>query len=136
VTHVSTGAGLTGQHLVLFRAEGSHRLPATRLSPGDTVCVRACDSQGEVAASTPCLQASVHNLGEDGRSITVAFRSRRGGEPAFSRFPGKFARIDRIQALADAVTYEVMRSVRTLVFLSFLAPLDCRIFLLFSVFFL
>ncbi|ONM54105.1 P-loop containing nucleoside triphosphate hydrolase superfamily protein [Zea mays] len=33
---ISSSTGLTGQHLVLFRAEGSHRLPATRLSPGDT----------------------------------------------------------------------------------------------------
>lgn len=105
---IRSSSGLTGQHLVLFRAEGSHRLPATRLSPGDMVCVRACDSQGELAASTPCLQASVHNLGEDGRSITVAFRSRSSIQAvsAFSKFPGNFARIDRIQALADAVTYE------------------------------
>lgn len=105
---ISSSTGLTGEHLVLFRAEGSHRLPATRLSPGDMVCVRACDSQGELAASTPCLQASVHNLGEDGRSITVAFRSRSSIQAvsAFSKFPGNFARIDRIQALADAVTYE------------------------------
>jgi len=107
MTHVSISAGLTGQHLVLFRVEGSHKLPPTRLSPGDMVCVRTCNSQGEVA-STPCMEAFVHNLGEDGCSITVALKSRRG-DPTFSKFLGKIARIDRIQALADAVTYEVMQ---------------------------
>lgn len=107
MTHVSIGAGLTGQHLVLFRVEGSHKLPPTRLSPGDMVCVRICNSQGEVATSTSCMEAFVHNLGEDGCSITVAFKSCRN-DPTFSKFSGKIVRIDRIQALADAVTYEVL----------------------------
>ena len=103
MTHVSISAGLTGQHLVLFRVEGSHKLPPTRLSPGDMVCVRACNSQGEVATSTSCMQAFVPNLGEYGCSITVALKSRRG-DPTFSKFLGKIARIDRLQALADTHT--------------------------------
>lgn len=107
MTHVSIGAGLTGQHLVLFRVEGSQKLPPTRLSPGDMVCVRTCNSQGEVA-TTSCMEAFVHNLGEDGCSIIVALKSRRS-DPTFSKFLGKIARIDRIQALADAVTYEVLQ---------------------------
>jgi hypothetical protein len=54
------------------------------------------------------MEAFVHNLGEDGCSITVALKSRRS-DPTFSKFLGKIARIDRIQALADAVTYEVLQ---------------------------
>ncbi|XP_062193335.1 uncharacterized protein LOC133896746 isoform X2 [Phragmites australis] len=100
---ISSATGLTGLHLVLFRVEGSHKLPPTRLSPGDLVCVRTCNSRGEVATS--CVQGFVHNLGEDGCSITVALKSRRG-DPTLSKFFGKSVRIDRIQALADALTYE------------------------------
>ncbi|GJN36524.1 hypothetical protein PR202_gb25389 [Eleusine coracana subsp. coracana] len=100
---ISSSTGLTGQHLVLFRVEGSHKLPPTRLSPGDMVCVRPCNSRGE--AATSCMQGFVHSLGDDGCSITVALKSRRG-DPSFSRLFEKSVRIDRIQALADAVTYE------------------------------
>ncbi|GJN07571.1 hypothetical protein PR202_ga25472 [Eleusine coracana subsp. coracana] len=100
---ISSSTGLTGQHLVLFRVEGSHKLPPTRLSPGDMVCVRPCNSQGE--AATSCMQGFVHSLGDDGCSITVALKSRRG-DPSFSRLFEKSVRIDRIQALADTVTYE------------------------------
>ncbi|OEL19929.1 DNA-binding protein SMUBP-2 [Dichanthelium oligosanthes] len=100
---ISSSIGLTGLHLVLFRVEGRHKLPPTRLSPGDMVCVRTCNSQGEVATS--CMQGFVHNLGDDDCSITVALKSRRG-DPTFSKFFGKSVRIDRIQALADALTYE------------------------------
>ncbi|TVU10866.1 hypothetical protein EJB05_44419 [Eragrostis curvula] len=100
---ISCSTGLTGNHLVLFRVEGSHKLPPSRLSPGDMVCVRTCNSLGEVATS--CMQGFVNNLGDDGCSVTVAFKSRRG-DPTFSKFFGKSVRIDRIQALADAVTYE------------------------------
>lgn len=102
--HIFLVAGLTGLHLVLFRVEGSHKLPPTRLSPGDMVCVRTCNSRGGVATS--CMQGFVHNLGEDNCSITVALKSRRG-DPTFSKLFGKSVRIDRIQALADALTYEV-----------------------------
>ncbi|XP_071929204.1 DNA polymerase alpha-associated DNA helicase A-like isoform X2 [Coffea arabica] len=100
---VSTSTGLGGMHLVLFRAEGNHRLPPTTLSPGDMVCVRTCDSRG--AGATSCMQGFVNNLGEDGCSITVALESRYG-DPTFSKLFGKSIRIDRIQGLADAVTYE------------------------------
>ncbi|KAL3521778.1 hypothetical protein ACH5RR_019927 [Cinchona calisaya] len=100
---VSTSTGLGGMHLVLFRAEGNHRLPPTTLSPGDMVCVRTCDSRG--AGATSCMQGFVHNLGEDGCSISVALESRYG-DPTFSKLFGKTIRIDRIQGLADAVTYE------------------------------
>ncbi|CAL5090272.1 unnamed protein product [Urochloa decumbens] len=100
---ISSSTGLSGLHLVLFRVEENHKLPPTRLSPGDMVCVRTCNSRGEVATS--CMQGFVHNLGEDDCSITVALNSRRG-DPTFSKLFGKSVRIDRIQALADAVTYE------------------------------
>lgn len=103
--HIFLGAGLSGLHLVLFRVEGNHKLPPTSLSPGDMVCLRPCNTRGEVATS--CMQGFVHNLGEDDCSITVALNSRRG-DPTFSKLFGKSVRIDRIQALADAVTYEVM----------------------------
>ncbi|EOY10297.1 P-loop containing nucleoside triphosphate hydrolases superfamily protein isoform 3 [Theobroma cacao] len=98
---VSTSTG--GMHLVLFRVEGNHRLPPTTLSPGDMVCVRICDSRG--AGATSCMQGFVDNLGEDGCSISVALESRHG-DPTFSKFFGKNVRIDRIQGLADALTYE------------------------------
>ncbi|KAL6596873.1 hypothetical protein ACP70R_047007 [Stipagrostis hirtigluma subsp. patula] len=100
---ISSSTGLRGQHLVLFRVEGSHKLPPTSLSPGDMVCVRTCNSHGEVATS--CMQGIIHNLGDDGRSITVALKSRHG-DPTFSKLFRKSVRIDRIQALADALTYE------------------------------
>ncbi|XP_007029793.2 PREDICTED: DNA-binding protein SMUBP-2 [Theobroma cacao] len=100
---VSTSTGLGGMHLVLFRVEGNHRLPPTTLSPGDMVCVRICDSRG--AGATSCMQGFVDNLGEDGCSISVALESRHG-DPTFSKFFGKNVRIDRIQGLADALTYE------------------------------
>ncbi|KAJ1283557.1 hypothetical protein BS78_03G137600 [Paspalum vaginatum] len=100
---VSSSTGLMGQHLALFRVEGSHKLPPSSLSPGDMVCVRTCNSQGEV--STSFMQGVVYNLGEDGCSITVALKSRHG-DPIFSIFFGKSVRIDRIHVLADALTYE------------------------------
>lgn len=96
--------GLGGLHLVLFRVEGSHRLPPTTLSPGDMVCVRTCDKRG--AGATSCLQGFIHSLGEDGCSISVALESRHG-DPTFSKLFGKNIRIDRIQGLADALTFEV-----------------------------
>lgn len=99
---MSTGLG--GMHLVLFRVEGNHRLPPTTLSPGDMVCVRVCDSRG--ACATSCIQGFVHNLGEDGCTISVALESRHG-DPTFSKLFGKSVRIDRIQGLADTLTYEV-----------------------------
>ncbi|CAN6181687.1 unnamed protein product [Urochloa humidicola] len=85
---ISSSTGLSGLHLVLFRVEGSHKLPPTTLSPGDMVCVRTCNG-----------------CGEDDCSITVALNSRRG-DPTFSKLFGKSVRIDRMQALADAATYE------------------------------
>ncbi|KAK2638511.1 hypothetical protein Ddye_026306 [Dipteronia dyeriana] len=100
---VSTSTGLGGMHLVLFRVEGNHRLPPTTLSPGDMVCVRICDSRG--AGATSCMQGFVHNLGEDGCSISVALESRHG-DPTFSKLFGKTVRIDRIQGLADTLTFE------------------------------
>ncbi|OMO56477.1 hypothetical protein COLO4_35630 [Corchorus olitorius] len=100
---VSTSTGLGGMHLVLFRVEGNHRLPPTTLSPGDMVCVRICDNRG--AGATACMQGFVDNLGEDGCSISVALESRHG-DPTFSKLFGKTVRIDRIQGLADALTYE------------------------------
>ncbi|XVF30606.1 hypothetical protein REPUB_Repub16aG0072900 [Reevesia pubescens] len=100
---VSASTGLGGMHLVLFRAEGNHRLPPTTLSPGDMVCVRICDSRGAVATS--CMQGFVDNLGDDGCSISVALESRHG-DPTFSKLVGKSVRVDRIQGLADALTYE------------------------------
>lgn len=100
---VSTSRGLGGMHLVLFRVEGNHRLPPTTLSPGDMVCVRICDSRG--ACATSCIQGFVHNLGEDGCTISVALESRHG-DPTFSKLFGKSVRIDRIQGLADTLTYE------------------------------
>lgn len=100
---ISSSNGLGGLRLVLFRVEGTHKLPPSTLSPGNMVCVRTCNNRGEVGAS--CMQGFVHNLGEDGFSITVAFKSR-GGDPTFSKFSGKSVRIDRIQALADGLTYE------------------------------
>ncbi|KAJ0438136.1 putative hydrolase [Helianthus annuus] len=101
---VSTYTGLGGMHLVLFKVEGNHRLPPTTLSPGDMVCVRTCDSRGAAGAISG-MQGFVNNLGEDGCSITVALESRHG-DPTFSKLFGKSVRIDRIQGLADAVTYE------------------------------
>ncbi|KAL6912269.1 hypothetical protein ACP4OV_001074 [Aristida adscensionis] len=100
---ISSSTGLGGLHLVLFRVEGGHKLPPTTLSPGDMVCVRTCNNRGEGATS--CKQGFVYNLGEDGCSITVALESRHG-DPTFSRLFGKSVRIDRIQGLADALTYE------------------------------
>lgn len=100
----STSTGLGGMHLVLFRVEGNHRLPPTTLSPGEMVCVRSCDSRG--AGGTSCMQGFVHNLGEDGCSISIALESRHG-DPTFSKLFGKSVRIDRIQGLADVLTYEV-----------------------------
>lgn len=100
---ISSSIGLGGMHLVLFRVEGNHRLPPTTLSPGDMVCVRTCNSRG--AGATSCMQGFVNNLGEDGCSITVALESRHG-DPTFSKLFGKSVRIDRIQGLADALTYE------------------------------
>jgi hypothetical protein len=99
-------AGLGGLRLVLFRLEGTHKLPPSTLSPGDMVSVRTCNNQGEVG--TYCVQGFIHNLGEDGCSITVSLKSRPG-DPTFSKFSGKSVRIDRIQALADGLTYEVMQ---------------------------
>ncbi|KAI3473844.1 hypothetical protein Pfo_028025 [Paulownia fortunei] len=83
--------------------EGNHRLPPTNLSPGDMVCVRICDSRG--AGATSCMQGFVNHLGDDGCSISVALESRHG-DPTFSKLFGKNIRIDRIQGLADALTYE------------------------------
>lgn len=103
---LSLHVGLGGLHLVLFRIEGEHKLPPTTLSPGDMVCVRTCNSRGEGATS--CMQGFLYNLGEDGCSITVALESRHG-DPTFSRLFGKSVRIDRIQGLADALTYEVFK---------------------------
>ncbi|KAG6510548.1 hypothetical protein ZIOFF_028573 [Zingiber officinale] len=100
---ISSSTGLGGMHLVLFKVEGNHRLPPTTLSPGDTVCVRTCNHRGEGATS--CMQGFVNNLGEDGCSITLALESRHG-DPTFSKLFGKNVRIDRIQGLADALTYE------------------------------
>ncbi|XP_020690842.2 DNA-binding protein SMUBP-2 isoform X2 [Dendrobium catenatum] len=100
---ISSSTGLGGMHLVLFRVEGSNRLPPTTLSPGDMVCVRTCNSRG--AGATSCMQGFVNNLGEDGCSITVALESRHG-DPTFSKLFGKSVRIDRIHGLADALTYE------------------------------
>ncbi|KAK7279316.1 hypothetical protein RJT34_24364 [Clitoria ternatea] len=100
---ISTFTGLGGMHLVLFKVEGNHRLPPTTLSPGDMVCVRTCDSRG--AITTSCLQGFVNSLGDDGYSITVALESRHG-DPTFSKLFGKSVRIDRIQGLADTLTYE------------------------------
>lgn len=99
--------GLGGMHLVSFKIEGNHRLPPTTLSPGDMVCVRTCDSKGTV--TTSCIQGVVNNLGDDGYSITVALESRHG-DPTFSKLFGKNVRIDRIQGLADTLTYEVLNS--------------------------
>lgn len=101
---VSTFTGLGGMHLVLFRAEGNHRLPPTTLSPGDMVCVRTYDSMGAGATSS-CMQGFVNTLGEDGCSISVALESRPG-DPTFSKLFGKTVRIDRIYGLADTLTYE------------------------------
>ncbi|XP_065852325.1 uncharacterized protein [Euphorbia lathyris] len=103
LTAVSTSTGLGGMHLVLFRVERNHRLPPTTLSPGDMVCVRICDSRG--AGATSCMQGFVHNLGEDGCSISVALESRHG-DPMFSKLFAKTVRIDRIHGLADTLTYE------------------------------
>ncbi|CAN4089350.1 unnamed protein product [Withania somnifera] len=103
LTAVSTSIGLGGMHLVLFKLEGNHKLPPTNLSPGDTVCVRICDSRG--AGATSCIQGFVHNLGEDERSISLALESLQG-DTTFSKLFGKNVRIDRIQGLADALTYE------------------------------
>lgn len=90
---------------MLFKVEGNHRLPPTTLSPGDMVCVRTCDNRG--AVTTSCLQGFVNNLGDDGCSISVALESRHG-DPTFSKLFGKSVRIDRIQGLADTLTYEVL----------------------------
>lgn len=109
---ISTSTGLGGLRLVLFRVEGTHKLPPSTLSPGDMVCVRTCNNQGEVGTS--CVQGFIHNLGEDGCSITVSLKSRPG-DPTFSKFSGKSVRIDRIQALADGLTYE--RNCETLILL-------------------
>ncbi|KAM3247485.1 DNA-binding protein SMUBP-2 [Capsicum annuum] len=103
LTAVSTSIGLGGMHLVLFKLEGNHRLPPANLSPGDMVCVRICDSRG--AGATSCMQGFVHNLGEDGCSISLALESLQG-DTTFSKLFGKNVRIDRIQGLADALTYE------------------------------
>ncbi|CAL1361907.1 unnamed protein product [Linum trigynum] len=100
---VSSSVGLGAMNLVLFRTDGNHLLPPTNLTPGDMVCVRTCDSRG--AVETSCLQGFIHNLGEDGCSISVALESRHG-DATFSKLSGKSVRIDRIQGLADALTYE------------------------------
>ncbi|CAN6487099.1 unnamed protein product [Victoria cruziana] len=100
---VSSSIGLGGMHLVLFQVDGNNRLPPTTLSPGDMVCVRVCDNRG--AGATSCMQGFVNSLGEDGCSITVALESRHG-DPTFSKLFGKNVRLDRIQGLADALTYE------------------------------
>ncbi|KAK7345951.1 hypothetical protein VNO77_16567 [Canavalia gladiata] len=100
---ISTSTGLGGMHLVLFKVEGNHRLPPTTLSPGDMVCLRTCDSRG--AITTSCMQGFVNSFGDDGYSITVALESRHG-DPTFSKLFGKSVRIDRIQGLADTLTYE------------------------------
>ncbi|KAL6839015.1 hypothetical protein ACP4OV_031175 [Aristida adscensionis] len=100
---ISSSTGLGGLHLVLFRVDGNHKLPPTTFSPGDMVCLRTCNSRGEVATS--CMQGFVHNLDKDECSITLALKSRHG-DPTFSKLYGKSVRIDRIQALADALTYE------------------------------
>ncbi|KAL2323772.1 hypothetical protein Fmac_028151 [Flemingia macrophylla] len=100
---ISTSTGLGGMHLVLFKVEGNHRLPPTTLSPGDMVCVRTCDSRGVI--TTSCIQGFVNSFGDDGYSITVALESRHG-DPTFSKLFGKSVRIDRIQGLADTLTYE------------------------------
>jgi hypothetical protein len=56
------------------------------------------------------MQGVVDNLGDDGYSITVALESRHG-DPTFSKLFGKNVRIDRIQGLADTLTYEVLNSI-------------------------
>ncbi|KAJ3672174.1 hypothetical protein LUZ60_006895 [Juncus effusus] len=102
---ISTSTGLGGLHLVLFRVEDNHKLPPTSLSPGDLVCVRTCNRHDVSATSASSMQGFVYNFGEDGCTITVALESRHG-DPTFSKLFGKSVRIDRIQGLADAVTYE------------------------------
>uniref|UniRef100_A0A0D9XB74 DNA2/NAM7 helicase helicase domain-containing protein n=1 Tax=Leersia perrieri TaxID=77586 RepID=A0A0D9XB74_9ORYZ len=62
----------------------------------DTIC-----NLNVISSST----GFIYNLGEDGCCITVTLKSRRG-DPTFSKLFGKSVRIDRIQALADALTYE------------------------------
>lgn len=96
-----------------FKVEGNHRLPPTNLSPGDMVCVRICDSRG--AGATSCMQGFVNNLGEDGCSIVVALESRHG-DPTFSKLFGKSVRIDRIQGLADSLTFEVCDELHSFFF--------------------
>lgn len=100
---VSSSTGLGGMHLVTFRVEGGHRLPPTTISPGDMVCIRISDNKG--VGTTSCVQGFVDSLGEDGSSITVALESRYG-DPTFSKLFRKPLRIDRIQGLADAITFE------------------------------
>ncbi|RWV85095.1 hypothetical protein GW17_00053141 [Ensete ventricosum] len=51
------------------------------------------------------LNAISSSIGEDGCSIIIALESRHG-DPTFSKLFGKNVRIDRIQGLADALTYE------------------------------
>uniref|UniRef100_A0A0D9YX19 Helicase ATP-binding domain-containing protein n=1 Tax=Oryza glumipatula TaxID=40148 RepID=A0A0D9YX19_9ORYZ len=64
----------------------------------------------ELKADTSCLQP--HCL--LGTCITLALESRHG-DPTFSRLFGKSVRIDRIQGLADALTYE--RNLEALIIL-------------------
>jgi hypothetical protein len=59
-----------GLRFVLFRVEGTHKLPPTTLSPRDMVYVRTCNNQVEVG--TLCVQGFVHNLGEDGSNLIVS----------------------------------------------------------------
>nr|XP_051189720.1 uncharacterized protein LOC127303015 [Lolium perenne] len=85
---------LGGLRFVLFRVEGTHKLPPTTLSPRNMVCVRTCNNQVEVGTS--CVQSFVHNLREDGCSVIVSLNSRPG-DPTFSMFSGKSLPVDKIK---------------------------------------
>ena len=82
-------------------------MPPTNISPGDMICIRICDSKGTARQTKGCINGFVHSLGEDGTSISAAIEARYG-DPVFSKLFGKHLRIDRISALADPITYEVI----------------------------
>ena len=71
------------------------------------ICIRICDSKGTARQTKGCINGFVHSLGEDGTSISAAIEARYG-DPVFSKLFGKHLRIDRISALADPITYEVI----------------------------
>jgi hypothetical protein len=99
--------GLGGTHLITLRAEQGHRLPPTNISPGDMIWIRICDAKGTAHRTKGCIKGFVHSLGEDGSSISAAVEARYG-DPVFSKLFGRRLRIDRISALADPITYEVV----------------------------